>query len=268
MEPVCLMHSIERHIESIPTLESSRMRIFRVLQDEETPIEHIEQVISSDPAMAAKVIKLANSAFYRHAGGYAGIPQALRTIGMDMVKCIALSMAVMETFSNETFSMKALWRHSYAVALVSGSLGRTRQEKEGLFTGGLLHDLGRMVLVCRAPAEYLPLYEFGGYWPDPALERDVFSLDHCVVGKKVATRWHFPEEVTGIIRNHHEPENLLQGLVGLTDQVIAQHERGLLSEELEHEDRIRTCVGPGYKELVNTIRQRYRTNTTVLENLG
>jgi HD-like signal output (HDOD) protein len=75
------MHSIERHIESIPTLESSRMRIFRVLQDEETPIEHIEQVISSDPAMAAKVIKLAYSAF-TVTQGLCGHTPALRTIGM------------------------------------------------------------------------------------------------------------------------------------------------------------------------------------------
>lgn len=268
MEPVCLMEKIEHHLESIPTLESTRMRIFQVLQDEETSIESVEQVVSSDPAMAAKVIKLANSAFYRHADRHVGIQQALRTIGLDMVKCIALSMAVMESFGNETSSMKGLWRHSHAVALVSGLLGRTRPEKEGLFTGGLLHDLGRMVLVCRVPDEYLPLYDFSGYWPDPVLERDSFSMDHCAIGEMVARRWHFPPEVIQIIRHHHEPVNRITALVGLTDQVVAQHERGVLSGDFEREDLFLGHLGPEYKELVNTIRDRYRTNTAIVENMG
>ncbi|HPI91567.1 MAG TPA: HDOD domain-containing protein [Deltaproteobacteria bacterium] len=268
MESNGLMGKIGRSLDGIPTLESSRMRIFQVLQDEETPIERIEQVVSSDPAMAAKVIKLANSAFYRHADGHVGIQQALRTIGLDMVKCIALSMAVMETFGNETSSMKELWRHSHAVALISGLFGGTKPEKECLFTGGLLHDLGRMVLMCGAPNEYRPVCDFSGYWPDPALERDVFGLDHCAIGKMVAERWHFPPDVILIIAHHHEPVDRLTALVGLTDQIIGQHERGIMSEELEGEDRISLFLGPEYKNLVNTIRDRYRTNTTVFEILG
>lgn len=262
------MEKIENHIESIPTLESSRMRIFHVLQDEGTPIESIEQAISSDPAIAAKVIKLANSAFYRHADRHVGIQQALRTIGLDMVKCIALSMAVMETFGNEIYLMKTLWKHSYAVALVSGLLGVSKSEKECLFTGGLLHDLGRMVLVCRVPNEYIPVCDFSGYWPDPALERDIFALDHCAIGAMVATRWHFPPEIIRIISGHHEPSDRLTALVGLTDQVIGQHERGFISDEIECDDLIKKYIGPDYKNLVNTIRERYRTNTAVFENLG
>lgn len=268
MEPVCLMEKIERQVESIPTLEASRMRIFRVIQDEETPMEIVERVISSDPAVAAKVIKLANSAFYRHAGHHAGIQQALRTIGMDMVKCIALSMAVMDTFGNGVSRMRGLWKHSYAVALVSGPLGASRAEKEILFTGGLLHDLGRMVLVWMVPQEYIQACDSIGYWPDPALEREIFALDHCAVGAMVATRWHFPPEVIQIIRFHHEPCDRLSALVGVTDQVAAQHERGIVSDVLEHEERLRAFIGPEYKDLVNTLRDRYRTNTAVVENLG
>jgi len=268
MEPVCLMEKIEHHVESIPTLEMSRMRIFHVLQDEETSIESIERVVSSDPAMTAKVLKLANSSFYRHADRHVGIQQALRTIGLDMVKCIALSMAVMETFGNEICLMKGLWKHSHAVAFVSGLLGVSKPEKECLFTGGLLHDLGRMVLLSKVSDEYVPLCDFSGYWPDPALERDIFGLDHCSIGAMVATRWHFPPDVIRIISSHHDPSDRLSALVGLTDQVIAQHERGFISEELEGEDLIRKCIGAEYKGLVNTIRERYRTNTAIFENLG
>lgn len=268
MEQVCIMAKIEHHIESIPTLESSRMRLFSVLQEEDSSIESIEEVVSCDPAMAAKVIKLANSAFYRQADRHVGIQQALRTIGLDMVKCIALSMAVMNTFGNETPSMRRLWLHSHAVALVSGMLAEAKPEKECLFTGGLLHDLGRMVLINKVPDQYLPLCDFTGYWPDEGLEKDVFSLDHCEIGEMVANRWHFPPEVVRLIRFHHAPLDRISALVCLTDQVIAQHERGLISEEFDLEDLFVRFLGPRYKELVNTIRQRYRTNTAVFENLG
>jgi putative nucleotidyltransferase with HDIG domain len=268
MQQACFMINIEQHIESIPTLESSRMRLFNVLQEEESSIEGIEQVISSDPAMVAKVIKLANSSFYRHAEKHVGIQQALRTIGLDMVKCIVLSMAVMETFGSQTPSMKKLWRHSYAVAYVSGLLGNSKAEKECLFTGGLLHDIGRMVLICKTPEHYLPLCEFTGYWPDLALENDVFAMDHTIIGELIARRWHFPPEVTSLIRYHHEPMSRASALVYLTDQVVMQFERGLISEDFEQEVGIKNHLGDEYKDLVNTIRQRYRTNTVIFENLG
>lgn len=262
------MDRIEQHIESIPTLESSRMKLFSVLQEEESSIETIEQVISSDPAMAAKVIKLANSSFYRHADRHVGIAQALRTIGLDMVKIIALSMAVMEAFGNQTPSMKRLWSHSYAVAFIAGLMGSSKAEKECLFTGGLLHDLGRMVLICKTPDQYLPLCEFSGTWPDLALESDVFAVDHTKIGEMIARRWHFPPEVISLIRHHHEPVSHATALVHLTDQVVMQQEKGLITDDFEQDSRIRNYLGDDYKELVNTIRQRYRTNESVFENLG
>jgi putative nucleotidyltransferase with HDIG domain len=185
-----------------------------------------------------------------------------------MVKIIALSMAVMETFGNQTPSMKKLWAHSYAVAFISGILGDSKVEKECLFTGGLLHDLGRMVLICKTPEHYLPLCEFSGCWPDEALERDVFAMDHTQIGEMIARRWHFPPEVIGLIRHHHKPASHASALVHLTDQVVMQYEKGLISEDFEQDALIRGYLGDEYKDLVNTIRQRYRTNTSVFENLG
>jgi len=244
MEQACLIEKIEKHIESI------------------------EHVVSSDPAMVAKVIKLANSSFYRHTERHVGIQQSLRTIGLDMVKCIALSMAVMETFGNETPSMKELWKHSYAVAFISGMLGCSKPEKECLFTGGLLHDIGRMVLICKAPDQYLPMCEFSGNWPDLILERDVFSLDHTIIGEMIALRWHFPPEVISVIRHHHEPVCRMSALVYLTDKVTQEKEEQQPAEDLKDGASIKGYLGAEYKDLVNTIRQRYRTNKAIFENLG
>jgi putative nucleotidyltransferase with HDIG domain len=268
MESVCLIESIGHHIESIPTLESSRMRLFKILQEESSTLENIQDVVSSDPAMAAKVMRLANSSFYRHSENPVGILQALMTIGLDMVKCIALSMSIMEAFGRETALAKSLWRHSYLVGLIARLFGGSRSEKECLFTGGLLHDLGRMVLLCKVPEEYVPLYEFDGYWPDTNLEKDIFSMDHSAIGGMVAERWHFPPDVIRIITHHHEPVDNLSALVYLTDQIVSQKERGITGNELKHTGLLSSYLGEQYKELVNIIQQRYTTSSVIVENLG
>ncbi len=259
--------SLDRHIESIPALETSRMRLFLVLQDEDADLERVECVISSDPAMAAKVVKLANSPFYRHANQFLGIHQSLLTIGLDMVKCITLSMAVMDTLRCESRYAKSLWSHSYATALIALSLGRGKAEKDCLFTGALLHDLGKMVFLSRAPETYIPLVAFEGSWPDSDLERDVFSVDHTLLGESVARSWHFPEEIVRIIRDHHSPKDLNSAIVYLINHVICRYEKGE-TEALAPDSRtIRSYLGDMYKDLVNTILQRYKMNNVIVENL-
>jgi len=256
-----------RQVEGIPTLEASKVRLFEALQDEEADFERLEGVISADPAMASKIIKLANSPFYRHAKGAIGIHQSLLIIGMDMVKCITLSMAVISSLKTESKYARPLWAHSYATALIALSLSRDRAEKDLLFTGALLHDLGRMVFLFKAPEAYVPLIEFEGNWPDEDLERQVFSTDHSVLGEAVARTWHFPEGVVEIIRHHHRPVSRARAMVHLINHVICRHERGMGVGDSQYDSLLRSYLGEMYKDLVNTILQRYKVNHVIIENL-
>ena len=258
---------IEKNIENIPTLESSKMRLFNILQDENTNAEQVERVLSSDPAMAAKVIKLANSPFYRHSQQTLGIHQSLLTIGLDMVKCIVLSMAVMESFGTNRKQAVQLWQHSYATALMALSLSTDAREKECLFTGALLHDLGRMVLLFKVPDAYIQLFDVEGYWPDTDLEQDVFMTDHTIIGEAVANRWHFPPEIVSVIRHHHAPRDRVSALVFLINHMILKLERGLSPDVSEHSHLLAKFLGKGYNDLVNIIMRRYKINTVIIENL-
>lgn len=203
--------SLDKDLDSLPTIGANKLRLFQVLEDGNASMRDVEQIIASDPAMAAKVIKLANSSFYRHARQSVGIHDAIATIGFDMVKCITLSIAVMEAFGSTEQAAAELWQHSYVVALVAFEFGRTRNEKEWLLTGGLLHDLGRMVLLAKRPDEYLPMIDQG--FPTQAQEAAVFGQDHTCIGAEVARKWHFPEQVVDIILNHHTPNSRLTALV-------------------------------------------------------
>lgn len=248
-------------------MEASRMRLFQVLQDEGADIGSLESVISTDPAMAAKVVKLANSPFYRHAHQNFGIHQSLLTIGLDMVKCITLSMAVIDTLRCESGYARLLWSHSYSTALIALSLSRDKAEKDRLFTGALLHDLGRMIFLSRMPETYIPLVEYEGGWPDSNLENDVFSIDHALLGETMARAWHFPDDIVKIIRYHHNPVDRNSAIVYLINHVICRHEKGEPEAESPDSRLIESYLGDMYKDLVNTILQRYKINNVIVENL-
>jgi putative nucleotidyltransferase with HDIG domain len=267
MDSMNLHNGPGKHIEGIPTLEASKMRLFEVLQEDDTDIERLEGIISADPAMAAKIVKLANSPFYRHAQQSMGIHKSLLTIGMDMVKCIALSMAVIGSLKSESRHASTLWAHSYATALIALSLSRDRAEKDQLFTGALLHDLGRMVFLFKSPETYIPLIEFEGCWPDVELEREVFGIDHTLLGEEVARLWNFPDGVVEIIRNHHKPVGRTSAMVYLINHVICRHEKNGEGKESPDEEALRSYLGEMYKDLVNTILQRYKINNVIIENL-
>jgi putative nucleotidyltransferase with HDIG domain len=267
MDSANLQNCLGNHIEGIPTLEASKMRLFDVLQEDDTDIERLEGIISADPAMAAKIVKIANSPFYRHAKGAIGIHQSLLTIGMDMVKCIALSMAVIGSLKSESRHASRLWAHSYATALIALSLSRDKTEKDTLFTGALLHDLGRMVFLFKSPGIYIPLIEFEGFWPDADAEREVFSVDHTLLGEAVARHWNFPEGVAEIIRNHHKPVSRSSAMMYLINHVVCRQEREGEGRESPDEEILCSYLGEMYKDLVNTILQRYKINNVIIENL-
>lgn len=258
---------IQRHFEDIPTLETGRIRLLQALEDKDTDLCMLEHIISADPAMTAKVVKLANSPFYRHSERSMGIHQSLLTVGLDLVKCIALSMAVINRLGCDTRYAKDLWSHSYTTALIALSLSNDAREKDHLFTGALLHDLGRMIFLFKAPDAYIPLIEFEGCWPDTDLENDLFSTDHTILGEAVAEQWHFPQEVREIIRNHHRPMGRRSALVSLIDQVIRRQQRGEHIEGQAGIEGIFPYLGNIYKDLVNIILQRYKINSVLIENL-
>ena len=258
---------IEKRFDAIPTLDSARMRLFEILQNEDAGIEKVEGIISTDPAMAAKVIRLANSPFYRHAQRHLGMHESLLTIGLDMVKCIVLSMAVIDSLRCETKYARALWSHSYAVALLAVSFGRNKAEKDRLFTGALLHDLGRMVFLFIAPEVYTALLDSEGFRPGEDLEQETFSITHTEMGEMVARKWNFPDEIAEIIRYHHRPVSRDSALVYLINQVASGHEMGIPEVDPASLDVVQPFVEYSYKDLVNTVADRYKTNTVIIESL-
>lgn len=177
-------------------------------------INDIEKIVSSDPAIAAKILKMANSSFYRLSREVSSIKRAILILGINMIKDIALSIALLDMFKTKGKGLQSLlWDHSIAVSigakLISVNFG-DEIETDVCFTVGLLHDIGKMMMakderyiqVTRAMAQ-------GG--PEKALEveRDVFGFNHAELGSVMANLWDFSQEMNYIILNHHDVRALI-----------------------------------------------------------
>ncbi|MGM9514880.1 HDOD domain-containing protein [Roseateles sp. DB2] len=200
-----------RRIRDLPTPNAVAMTLLSSLADEGLSIEQLTKTISLDQGIVAKVLRLANSPFYGLARRVTLIPDAVSIIGWRSVRNLALAAGLARGFDLgrcPCFDLGAYWRHSLACALCAEALARARGEDGGLaFGGGLLHDLGRVVLACVAPDDYAKMLRWradtGACLFDA--EQSFLGLDHVVIGGMLAEQWLLAPALVDSVALHHQP---------------------------------------------------------------
>ena len=178
-------------IAQLRPLPQAVMALQAVLQDEGASVADCAARIRQDPALTARLLRLANSAFYGVPGRVAGIDDAVQLIGLRSLRLLAMTAAVTLQFNAPAGAahwMDAFWRHTLAVAHMAQALAERRGlPVERAYVAGLLHDIGRLVLRSAGP------------------EAASWGADHAAVGAAVARHWHLPEAVAAAIAAHHVP---------------------------------------------------------------
>ncbi len=204
-------------IKEIPTLPTIVFELNQHLQDPETSIVKVSETIQKDQAMALKILKLVNSAFYGFRSKVSDIKNAVVLLGFNAVRNAIVSVSVInalpKTLLFQDFEMIDFWKHSLAVAVASKSIAQKSglDSADNCFVGGLLHDVGKVIMAqyfkedfikvwTRMQNEYLPFYD---------AEQQELSVDHTKIGVYLADRWQLPRGLTDAIRWHHDfqPEN-------------------------------------------------------------
>jgi len=200
-----------RNIKNLPTLPAIVGRILEVADEAGSSARELADIISHDQSVSAKVLNLANSAFYGFSRRIATIPQAVVVLGFETVKSLALGVSVFQSLSLKvgrvTFDREQFWMHSIGCAaaakLVAKSIGL--KDTGTPFVAGLLHDVGKVILDTYFNAEYQRVIEEmldeGRSAVD--VETDVLNIDHAEVGGWMATRWKFPDTLVTPITFHH-----------------------------------------------------------------
>jgi len=199
-------------IKELPTLPQVAVTLMDLLDDPNTGAPQINRVMARDPALASKILRLVNSAYYGLSNKVSSLNQAIVILGFKTVKSVALSASVMGLFKgpseNRRFDRALFWKHSIACACVARLVARKQKglDPETAFSAGLLHDIGKLVLDHYVPGDVEAIVESARKKQASflAAEKEILSTDHAEVGRWVAEKWGLPKELVGAIAYHHD----------------------------------------------------------------
>ncbi|MCE1228230.1 MAG: HDOD domain-containing protein [Firmicutes bacterium] len=202
------------HINSLPSVPKLYQELNDLLEGEFVNARQVGQLIGQDVAMAAKMLQLVNSAFFGLSREVEDLQQAVSFLGVDIIKALVLVQGVFDgTGELHTHRIKLtdLWHHSLTVARGSRALaameGLSRQVRSEAFMGGLLHDVGILVLAKHFPDRYDRVVEAatGGRLELARIEREEFGAGHPEVGAYLLGLWGLPSAMLMVAGYHHNP---------------------------------------------------------------
>ncbi len=213
MEKKELKEKIYSKIDELPTLPAVVPKILSLTESSKSCASDITKVISNDPALTSKILKIANSAYYGFSQKITELDTAVKLLGFNMLKSLALSIGVLNTLpggkKSPYFTPEDLWLHSITVAIIIQELGKRFCKKdinESLFIIGLIHDIGKIVLDQFFYDEFQKALEYANKLEKLSLhvaERAMIGIDHCEVAAMLLKRWKFPEKIKNPITFHH-----------------------------------------------------------------
>jgi len=207
-------------IHNLPTPPIVFTQITKVVNNPDTSAYDIAAIISEDPALTAKVLKLTNSSFYGISGTITNVKQAIVILGLEAVKSLVISASVFESFTKsgklDGNYLESFWRHSLSVAFMAKIICRVKkmgsiQLAERAFSGGLLHDIGKLIISSHLTADHekiAKILETDSRIPQDDAEMQTLGFNHADIGSYLAIKWNLPESIILAIQNHHDPRSV------------------------------------------------------------
>jgi len=260
---------------TIPTLPEVVTRVNALVNDPKVSIQEIGDVIAMDAPISSKVLRIANSAIYGLSEPARSVVDAAKVIGARALRNIALQASIIQHYDHlasvEDFDVQAVWHHSIFVARLAQCIGeratgRMDVKAEELYTCGLLHDIGKVVLLESLGDEYLEVFREARDERTPVhvVEEQRLGFRHTQVGAAVAASWKFPERIARVIECHHGPRDAMQAepavaVVAVADQIGYRMEMADFDETLWRlravSSRMIGVDGAAFAELVDYARE-------------
>lgn len=202
--------AITKFIKRMPSLSTTVGKVMEICSRTDASPNELNKVISLDPVLTGQVLKLINSAYYSLVNKVTSLTRAITMLGMNTVKNMALSTAIIRSVSgakkSKALPTKKFWAHSIATGVCAKLLAKANgvsvMECEEYFIAGLLHDLGKIPfgdeyidVLHKAKVDCQPLFE---------VEREMLGVDHQEVGKMIAEKWKLNDAMTSAIACHHD----------------------------------------------------------------
>jgi putative nucleotidyltransferase with HDIG domain len=195
-----------RHLETMP---AQAARAFQLASDAKSRAQDFINIIESDEALSAKVIRVANSVYFYRGTQALDIEKAVANIGLDELRCLLSAAMLKSLLAGKNPIRDQIWANSVATAIAAKNLTRYLDNipSSEAFLCGLLHDVGKLVMVRKSGKLYEKVFSIANSEDLPFTDAEdrVFELNHIEVGQWVAEQWHFPLQVKEAIIGHHQP---------------------------------------------------------------
>lgn len=234
--------------QDLPTMPAAALAVMRETEDPESTANTVARHLAQDQALTARVLRLANSAFYGLPRQVTSAQDAVVVLGMRAVKNLSLIASTYPWLSKPLvgYAMEPmeLWRHSFAVGVGAQYIAdKTRTaDSDEAFTSGLLHDLGKLALSVWLEDKIGPMLEVSrrGQMPFEDVERKVLGFDHAEVGAFMGESWNLPPQIVKAMKFHHRPHEMtppstLVDCVHVADYMSVHLGIGSNIDDLPHE---------------------------------
>lgn len=211
MKPPTLAEVVIK-VRQIPSLSVVVAELLTSLDRDDVDTASLVSKIAQDQGLAARVLRVANSAFYGLNSRVSSVSDAVVVLGFHAVRSLALAAGIINAFppgGTGRFDRMALWRHAVGTGVCARVLAaRLGKDPESAFTAGLLHDIGKLALHVYFPAVFEDVLTRAAAEDRTivAIERSTLGFDHSTVGYEIARNWHFPPAIQQAIRDHHQPD--------------------------------------------------------------
>jgi putative nucleotidyltransferase with HDIG domain len=259
---------IAAKVGDLPPLPHVATRVIELMGNPNTNASDLEQIISRDLALTTRVLKLANSALFGRRGMVSTLSRAIVLLGFKTVHSLVIAASTESIYSSSStrFKEMLLWEHAVAAALAAGYLARECRYRgvEEAFLGGLLHDIGKVVLDTNLGERYQGIvervYNEGVTFIDA--EEEMLGFDHAEVGSLVIRKWNLPDTLEEAVRLHHRAmrslvDPILCAIVSLANSACVKI--GIGPERLPELDLTRLDVTARLKILPDRLTQLLQT---------
>jgi putative nucleotidyltransferase with HDIG domain len=227
------------NLGDLPPLPQVAAQVLRLAADPDSTTDELQRVISTDQALAAQILKIANSAMFGMVREVKTLTQAIMTLGFSTIKSIVIASSARNLYKRGGTGLqeRLLWEHALVTAIAARGYARSFRSPrlEEAFLGGLMHDIGKAVMGLKFPERYgammRTIYNEDADGMDSEL--DLFGFDHAMVGEAILHQWNLARSLENSVRWHHDPghapveDQALTAFVALGNQLALDHNVGI-----------------------------------------
>lgn len=255
LDKTAVHDALKRALQDMPALPAVAIKILSELERDNASPTDIERLLSSDPSLAAKALRIVNSPYYGLAGRVDSLGQAVVILGLQQIRNVVLSVRHWDTLGSTTSQAclmhEMLWAHAFGTAVGAQLILKKKRleatEGELAYMGGLLHDIGKLFLFTNFTQQYMQVPEYAreNRLSIEDAERFLLGTTHRETAKELVKIWRFPQPLAKLIMCHNSPPELV------SPALYAVHAANCLTEDLFEIDAVPREIDPNVLQWLN-----------------